>query len=220
MSQARDLAEIASGNTIAGATPKGGLVHIETKTVADSSSSTTAFDFTDVFSADYNRYYIEYNVVRDYVSDGTPDVLFVSLSNANTRLTNECYGAGNFWRTGASSSGALYFASDDGVHQLGGNLASAGDGYFRGQGYIYNPFSTSESTQIQVAHVMAQDNTGASLFWHEDGMSSEGEGHESKATDALFGILVGSTGGTNVTFSATQANVYGEVAIFGVKGAI
>jgi len=44
MSRARDLADLGSGKTVAGTVPKGSLVHIETKTVADSSSSTTAFD--------------------------------------------------------------------------------------------------------------------------------------------------------------------------------
>jgi hypothetical protein len=220
MSQARDLAEIASGNTVASATPSGGLVHIETKTVAEASSSTTAFDFTDVFSATYNRYFIDYDIVRD--GDGSHTALFASLSNANTRLTNQTYGSGDFYQTGASYSGQIYFSSNDGIHQLGADLGATGNGYFRGNGYIIDPFSTTKSTQIMVEHTMSQQLTTPDEdgFYQENTTSIEQQSSPSKATDILFGIIVGNSGGANVAFSASQASVFGSVAIYGIKDSV
>ena len=218
MSRARDLADLGSGKTIASATPSGGLVLIEKKTVAEASSSTTAFDFTDVFSADYNRYYIEYDINRD--GDSLAITVFASLSNANTRLTNQAYGGGDFYQVYTNSSGYIRYSSNDGVHQLGGDLDSTGNGYFRGNGYIINPFSTTESTEFIFRHTMSQQPTTADedSFWQENITSAEAMSSPSKATDVLFGIIVGDSAAGNVTFSNTQKASFGSVAIYGVKG--
>mgnify|MGYP006908266909 CR=1 FL=1 len=224
MSVARNLADIIGGGSTVLSNkltlPSGGLVHIETKTVAEASSSTTAFDFTDVFSATYNRYYLEFNIVRD--GDSSATSLFASLSNANTRLTNQVYGGGYYYQTGAASSGQIYFASNDGVHQLGADLDSTGNGYFRGNGYVINPYSTTDCTQIMVKHVMSQQPTtpDEDAFWQEAVTSTEQQSSPSRCTDILFGTIVGASSGTNIPFSNTQTAVFGEVAIYGIKDSV
>lgn len=219
MSQARDLAEIASGNTVASATPSGGLVLIEKKAVASGSASTTAFDFTNCFSADYERYFVYHDITRS--GAGASTSLFASFSNANTRLTNQVYGAGRFEQVGnVAGSGKIYFASNDGVHQLGADLDSTGDGHFRGVMRIVNPFSSTEHTVVMAEQYLHQAATTADEdgFWQEYVMSTEQDSSPSKATDVLFGLIAGGSSGTNIPFSNTQNNVYGTVAIYGVKG--
>ena len=62
-------------------------------------------------------------------------------------------------------------------------------------------------------------STDSDSIWQEDFLSVDEQGDLSgTSTDILFGIIVGSSSGANVTFSATQAPVFGSVSIFGIKG--
>ena len=220
MTQARDLADVAAGQTVAGATPSGGLVLIEKKTVAQGSASTTAFDFTNCFSSSFDVYQVEFDITRN--GDSGAKMLFASFSNADTRLTNDVFGQVAFDQVGTSGgSGKLYFQGGDGVHQLMGGLGDTGSGNFRGTAKILNPNSTSLPNQIIGSGVMSQfpTSTDGDSFFHEDFLSSDEQGDlAGTTTDVLFGIITGNGSASNILFSATQVNVFGTVSIFGVQG--
>ena len=219
MSRARDLANVAGGQTVANATPSGGLVLIEKKTVAQGSASTTAFDFTNCFSSSFDVYQVEFDITRN--GDSGAKFLFASFSNADTRLTNDVFGQSFFAQVGVNTNGQVYYQGGDGVHQLMGGFVDTGSGNFRGTAKILNPNSTSLPNQIIGSGVMSQfpTSTDGDSFFHEDFLSSDEQGDLSgTTTDVLFGIITGNGNGANILFSATQVAVFGSVSIFGVKG--
>tara|TARA_B100000212_G_scaffold342524_1_gene330234 strand:- start:4639 stop:5298 length:660 start_codon:yes stop_codon:yes gene_type:complete len=218
MSRARDLADVAGGQTVANATPSGGLVLIEKKTVAQGSASTTAFDFTNCFSSSYDIYQVEFDIIRN--GDSAARHIFASFSNANTRLTNNVVGMSSFNQAGATTDGKSYHTSTDGVHQFGGTIAATGSGTFTGTARIHNTQSTTLANQITGNLVMNQYlSTDVDGIWQEDFLSVDEFGDLSgTSTDILFGIIQGDSLGTDVSFSATQAAAFGTISIFGVKG--
>lgn len=218
MSRARDLADVAGGKTVANATPSGGLVLIEKKTVAQGSASTTAFDFTNCFSSTYDLYQVYFDITRNGSSAAVH--LFASFSNANTRLTNDVVGMSTFDQASGSTNGKSVYQSTDGVHQLAGTISSSGNGNYRGIARIHNTLSTTTANQITGNLVMnQQDTSDVDSIWRETFVSAdESNDLSGTSTDILFGIIQGAGDNTNVPFSNTQAPVFGTVSIFGIKG--
>ena len=210
MTRARDIADLLDAT--------GRLVLIEKKTIIQGLASATAFDFTNCFSSSYDVYQVEFDIIRN--GDSAARHLFASFSNANTRLTNNVVGMSTFNQAAGTTDGKSSHVSNDGVHQIGGTLAATGSGNFRGTARIHNTQSTTLSNQITGNSVMNQYlSTDSDSIWQEDFLSVDEQGDLSgTSTDILFGIIVGSSSGVNVTFSATQAPVFGSVSIFGIKG--
>ena len=219
MTQARDLADVAAGQTVANATPSGGLVLIEKKTVAQGSASTTAFDFTNCFSSTYDLYQVEFDITRN--GSSAAKHLFASFSNADTRLTNDAVGMSTFDQAGATGTdGKSFYKSPDGVHQLAGTIAASGNGNYRGTARIHNTTSTTTANQISGQLVMnQQDTSDPDSIWRETFLSvDETNDFSGTSTDILFGIIEGDGNGGNISFSGTQAPVFGTSSIFGIKG--
>ena len=125
-----------------------------------------------------------------------------------------------FDQAAGSTNGKSVYQSTDGVHQLAGTISSSGNGNYRGIARIHNTLSTTTANQITGNLVMnQQDTSDVDSVWRETFVSAdESNDLSGTSTDILFGIIQGAGDATNISFSATQAPVFGTVSIFGIKG--
>jgi hypothetical protein len=223
MSQARDLAEIASGNTVASATPSGGLVLLGTKTVASGSADTTSMQLNDVFSADYINYRIDFDLTVPSDSGRTSSTgLFIGFGNSGTIRTS-----GDEW------DGSVQYQQSNVVGNPGGFSSRSSDSCgiagthttqettFEGHAIIRNPFSSSLPHGV-LAELTMSYTSDADQQYPETAYASTTQANFS-TTDVNFqsvtGIVTNNTARNDVS-ALTKANIYGTFKVYGIKDSI
>ena len=191
-----------------------GMTHVGS--VSATTAAIDALHINGCFSANYDYYQVFYRVNRPGT---TGAYLYIRFGNGGTLISTSTAVRGamqHYQLNSSAGNGKQYYFSSQGVHQIHGALGSVANEYFSGECIIMNPFSSSIPTAIKSRCIMYQQDSEADKWFEESG-SSEDVGDAASATDIRMGVVVGSSGGSDVTASATFAPVDGNVTVFGVK---
>ena len=217
MSQARNLAEIASGNTVASATPSGGLVLLGTKTVASGSADTTSLQLNNVFSADYQNYRVEFDIVL--VGDtgrSTTTAMYIGFGNSGTiRTSGDAWaGAVLYYQSNTAASGTFSGEATDSC--ILGGTATTQEVQFTGYSRISNPFDSSKPHELQ--SYFAMNYVGVAANQYVESSFGVTTAANFSTTDINFQGVTGiDTSASNDVSSLTKVNVHGTFKVYGIK---
>ena len=194
----------------------GGLVLLETKTVASGSATTQPFNFSNIFSSTYRNYKAIYSVKETESSANAGDAgLIVRLGNAGTLSTGTSSTVSHslmYCRGDATTHSIVYGDSDD-IMVLCQNFSSNEDCTTSGECTFMNMLNTDfQGSCISSTMMHGSSNTN----YYEHGINII-QNKATTFTDVSFEIKVtGGGGGGNMDHSSTGYNVFGEVKVYGI----
>ena len=194
----------------------GGLVLLETKTVASGSAANQPFHFQNIFSSTYRNYKVLYSVKETESSNNdTNCCLLVRLGNAGTLSTGTSSTVSHslmYCRADSSTHSVVYGDSDD-LMVIAQNFTSNEDMTTSGECTFMNMLDTDfQGSCISSAMLHGSSNTN----YYEHGINIIGN-KATTFTDISFEIKVtGGGGGGNMDYSTTGYNVFGEVKVYGI----
>lgn len=212
----------ANNNTISAVTElptaitTGGLVLLDTKTVASGSATTQPFHFQNIFTSTYRNYKVIYNVKETESSANDSNcALIVRLGNSGTLSTGTsqtCVHSLVFIRGDASTHSVVYGDSDD-LFVLCQNYSASEDMTASGECTFMNMLDTDfQGSCISSTMMHGTTNT----HYYEHGMNFI-TNKATTFTDISFEIKVGGGGsGGNMDSTTTGYNVFGEVKVYGI----
>ena len=194
----------------------GGLVLLETKTVASGSAANQPFHFQNIFSSTYRNYKVLYSVKETESSaNDTNCGLIVRLGNAGTLSTGTSSTVVHslmYCRGDNSTHGVVYGDSDD-LMVLCQNFSSNEDMTTSGHCIFMNMLDTDfQGSCISNTMMHGSSNT----YYYEHGMNMM-QNKATTFTDISFEIKVGGGGGGgNIDSSTNGYPVFGEVKVYGI----
>ena len=194
----------------------GGLVLLETKTVASGSAAAQPFHFQNIFSSTYRTYKAIYNVKETEGSANAGNSgLIVRLGNAGTLSTgtsSTCNHSLHYIQGDANQNSVVYGDSDD-LFVLCQNFASNQDMTSSGECTFFNMLDTDFQGSC-ISSTMMHDASNS--YYYEHGMNMI-INKATTFTDISFEIKVTAGGsGGNMDYSTTGYNVFGEVKVYGI----
>tara|TARA_B100000482_G_C12573603_1_gene285013 strand:+ start:49 stop:705 length:657 start_codon:yes stop_codon:yes gene_type:complete len=194
----------------------GGLVLLETKTVASGSATTQPFHFQNIFSATYRNYKVIYNVKETESSANAGSAgLIVRLGNSGTLSTgtsSTCKHSLMYCQGDATADSIVYGDSDD-IFVLCQNFSSNEDMTTSGECTFMNMRDTDFQGSC-ISSTMMHGDTNS--YYYEHGLNMI-INKATTFTDISFEIKVtGGGGGGNMDHSTTGYNVFGEVKVYGI----
>ena len=194
----------------------GGLVLLETKTVASGSAANQPFHFQNIFTSTYRNYKVIYNVKETESSNNNSNCgLIVRLGNAGTLSTGTSstvvhtlmYGRGD------SSSHSVVYGDSDDLMVLCQNFSSNEDMTTSGHCIFMNMLDTDfEGSCISNTMMHGSSNT----YYYEHGMNMM-QNKATTFTDISFEIKITAGGsGGNLDYTSTGYPVFGEVKVYGI----
>ena len=194
----------------------GGLVLLETKTVASGSAANQPFHFQNIFTSTYRNYKVIYNVKETESSNNNSNCcLLVRLGNAGTLSTGTSSTVVHslmYCRGDNSTHGVVYGDSDD-LMVLCQNFSSNEDMTNSGHCIFMNMLDTDfQGSCISNTMMHGSSNT----YYYEHGMNMM-QNKATTFTDISFEIKVtGGGSGGNIDSSTNGYPVFGEVKVYGI----
>ena len=194
----------------------GGLVLLETKTVASGSAANQPFHFQNIFSSTYRNYKVLFNVKETESSaNATNSGLIVRLGNAGTLSTgtsSTCVHSLMYNRGDASTHSVVYGDSDD-LFVFCQNFSNNEDMTASGECTFMNMLDTDFQGSC-ISSTMMHGTSNSHYF--ENGLNIISN-KATTFTDISFEIKVtGGGGGGNMDYSTTGYPVFGEVKVYGI----
>ena len=194
----------------------GGLVLLETKTVASGSAANQPFHFQNIFTSTYRNYKVMYNVKETESSaNATNSGLIVRLGNAGTLSTgtsSTCVHTLMYGRGDASTHSVVNGDSDD-IFVLCQNFSNNEDMTTSGECTFFNMLDTDFQGSC-MSSTMMHGTTNTHYYEHGMNMISN---KATTFTDISFEIKVtGGGGGGNMDYTTTGYPVFGEVKVYGI----
>tara|TARA_B100000886_G_scaffold327402_1_gene274807 strand:- start:46 stop:696 length:651 start_codon:yes stop_codon:yes gene_type:complete len=194
----------------------GGLVLLETKTVASGSATTQPFHFQNIFTGTYRNYKAIYNVKETESSANANNVgLIVRLGSSGTLSTGTSSTVSHslMYCRGDTSSHSIVYGDSDDIMVLAQNFSSNEDCTTWGECTFINMLDTDfQGSCISSSALHGSSNTN----YYEHGINII-QNKATTFTDVSFEIKVtGGGGGGNMDHSTTGYNVFGEVKVYGI----
>ena len=194
----------------------GGLVLLETKTVASGSATTQPFHFQNIFTSTYRNYKVIFNVKETESSaNASNSGLIVRLGNAGTLSegTSSTVAHSLMYCRGDTSTHSVVYGDSDDLMVIAQNFTSNEDMTTSGECTFMNMLDTDfQGSCISSAMLHGSSNTN----YYEHGINIIGN-KATTFTDISFEIKVtGGGGGGNMDYSTTGYNVFGEVKVYGI----
>ena len=194
----------------------GGLVLLETKTVASGSAANQPFHFQNIFTSTYRNYKVIYNVKETESStNATNSGLIVRLGNAGTLSTGTSSTVVHslMYCRGDSSSHSVVYGDSDDLMVLCQNFSSNEDMTTSGHCIFMNMLDTDfQGSCISNSMMHGSSNT----YYYEHGMNMM-QNKATTFTDISFEIKVAGGGsGGNIDYSTNGYPVFGEVKVYGI----
>ena len=194
----------------------GGLVLLETKTVASGSAANQPFHFQNIFSSTYRNYKVIYSVKETESSNNdTNCCLLVRLGNAGTLSTGTSSTVSHslmYCRADSSTHSVVYGDSDD-IMVLCQNFSNNEDMTTSGECTFMNMLDTDFQGSC-ISSTMMHGSTNTHYF--EQGMNFI-TNKATTFTDISFEIKVtGGGSGGNIDHSTNGYPVFGEVKVYGI----
>ena len=194
----------------------GGLVLLETKTVASGSATTQPFHFQNIFTSTYRNYKVIYNVKETESSANASNAgLIVRLGNAGTLSTGTSSTCNHslMYVAGDSANDSVVYGDADDIFVLCQNFTSNEDMTTSGECTFMNMLDTDFQGSC-ISSTMMHGTTNA--YYYEHGMNMI-INKATTFTDISFEIKVTAGGsGGNMDYSTTGYNVFGEVKVYGI----
>ena len=194
----------------------GGLVLLETKTVASGSATTQPFHFQNIFTSTYRNYKVIYNVKETESSANASNAgLIVRLGNAGTLSTGTSSTCNHslMYVAGDSANDSVVYGDADDIFVLCQNFTSNEDMTTSGECTFMNMLDTDFQGSC-ISSTMMHGTTNA--YYYEHGMNMI-INKATTFTDISFEIKVTAGGsGGNFDYSTTGYNVFGEVKVYGI----
>ena len=194
----------------------GGLVLLETKTVASGSAANQPFHFQNIFSSTYRNYKVLYSVKETESSaNDTNCGLIVRLGNAGTLSTgtsSTCVHSLFYNRGDASTHSVVYGDSDD-LFVFCQNFSNNEDMTTSGECTFMNMLDTDFQGSC-ISSTMMHGSTNTHYFEHGMNIITN---KATTFTDISFEIKVtGGGSGGNIDHSTNGYPVFGEVKVYGI----
>jgi len=194
----------------------GGLVLLETKTVASGSAANQPFHFQNIFTSTYRNYKVLYNVKETESSaNATNSALIVRLGNSGTLsegTSSTCTHALMYIKGDTNQDSVVYGDSDD-LFVFCQNFGSNEDMTTSGHCTFMNMLDTDFQGTCISNTLMFGSTSGA---YYEHGINCV-TNKATTFTDISFEIKVGGGGGGgNMDYSTTGYPVFGEVKVYGI----
>ena len=194
----------------------GGLVLLETKTVASGSAANQPFHFQNIFTSTYRNYKVLYNVKETESSaNNTNCGLVVRLGNAGTLSTgtsSTCTHSLMYNRGDASTHSVVYGDSDD-LFVFCQNFSNNEDMTASGECTFMNMLDTDFQGSC-ISSTMMHGSTNTHYFEHGMNFITN---KATTFTDISFEIKVtGGGSGGNIDHSTNGYPVFGEVKVYGM----
>ena len=194
----------------------GGLVLLETKTVASGSAANQPFHFQNIFTSTYRNYKVIYNVKETESSNNNSNCcLLVRLGNAGTLsegTSSTVKHSLHYIRADQTTNSVVYGDSDD-IMVFCQNFSSNEDMTTSGECTFMNMLDTDfQGSCISKTMMYGSSNTD----YYEHGINIISN-KATTFTDISFEIKVaGGGGGGNFDYSTTGYPVFGEVKVYGI----
>ncbi len=207
---------LSSVTALPAAITTGGLVLLDTKTVASGSATTQPFHFQNIFSATYRNYKVIYNVKETESSANSTNAgLIVRLGNSGTLSTGTSSTCVHtlFYGAGDSSYDSVVYGDADDIFVLCQNFSANEDMTTSGECTFMNMLNTDfQGSCISSTMMHGTTNT----YYYEHGLNMI-MNKATTFTDISFEIKVtGGGGGGNMDSTTTGYNVFGEVKVYGI----
>ena len=211
------LSKITNGGVANSGLPSGGLVLLGTKTVASASADTTSLQLNNVFSADYQNYRVNFDIV--IVADAsrsTNTSMYIGFGNSGTiRTSGDAWAGACFYYQSNTASDASFSGEATDSCLLGGT-ATTQEAQFIGFSIINNPFSSSLPHEVKSNFLMSY--TGAAANQYAEDSFGVTTAANFSTTDINFQGATGVvTDATNDVSALTKTNVYGTFKVYGIK---
>jgi hypothetical protein len=209
MTRARDIADYS-----------GGLVLLGTKTVASGSADTTSMQLNDVFSADYQNYRINFDIVVASDSGrGTTTGLFMGFGNSGTIRTSSDQWDGTimYGQTNAVAPDSSFSSKAQDSAGIMGTFTTQGVS-FAGYSIVRNPFSSSVPHEIETIAAMHYDGVATGQYPERSLCVTTAANFST--TDVNFQVATGivtDNSGYNDFSTRTKVNLYGTFKVYGIK---
>ena len=194
----------------------GGLVLLETKTVASGSAANQPFHFQNIFTSTYRNYKVIYNVKETESStNATNSGLIVRLGNAGTLsegTSSTCTHALMYVKGDTTQDSVVYGDSDD-LFVFCQNFGSNEDMTTSGHCVFMNMLDT-DFQGTSISNTLMYGSTSGAYYEHGINVITN---KATTFTDISFEIKVtGGGGGGNMDYSTTGYPVFGEVKVYGI----
>jgi len=194
----------------------GGLVLLETKTVASGSAANQPFHFQNIFSSTYRNYKVLYSVKETESSaNDTNCGLIVRLGNAGTLSTGTSSTVVHslMYNRGDNSTHSVVYGDSDDLMVFCQNFSNNEDMTTSGECTFMNMLDTDfQGSCISSTMMHGSTNT----FYYEHGLNIISN-KATTFTDISFEIKVtGGGSGGNIDHSTNGYPVFGEVKVYGI----
>lgn len=211
------ISKITNGGVANSGLPSGGLVLLDTKTVASASAGTTSLQLNNVFSADYQNYRVNFDIV--IVADAgrsTHTAMYIGFGNSGTIRTSGDAWAGACWYYQSNTAASGSFSGQATDSCLLGGTGTVAELQFIGFSIINNPFSSSLPHEVKSDFLMSYTGLAANQYEeHSFGVTTAAN---FSTTDINFqGVTGVDTTTSNDVSALTKTNVYGTFKVYGIK---
>ena len=194
----------------------GGLVLLETKTVASGSAANQPFHFQNIFTSTYRNYKVIFNVKETESSANASNCgLIVRLGNSGTLSTGTSSTCNHslMYSAGDTTNDSVVYGDADDIFVLCQNFSNNEDMTTSGECTFMNMLDTDfQGSCLSSTMMHGTSNT----FYYEHGMNMISN-KATTFTDISFEIKVGGGGGGgNIDYSTTGYPVFGEVKVYGI----
>jgi len=206
MTRARDIADFS-----------GGLVLLGTKDVVSGLAGTTVLQLNDVFSADFQNYRVNFDIICGAdAARSNGSGFFMGFGNSGTiRTSGDAWaGACFYYQSNAASSGSFTGEATDSCLVAG--TFTTQQTQIVGYSIISNPFSSSLPHEVRSNFLMNYIGLAANQYEeHSLGVTTAAN---FSTTDINFQACTNvSTNSASDVSALTKANVYGQFRVYGIK---
>ena len=193
----------------------GGLVLLEEKNVASGSAAAQPFHFQNIFSSTYRTYKAIYTVKETESSANSGNCgLIVRLGNAGTLSTETSSTVKHslHYIQGDANQNSVVYGDNDDLLVFCQNFTSNEDMLAMGTCEFHN-FQTADIPAFSISETIMHGSTNSNYFEHGHNLLQ----NNNNFTDVSFEIKIGAGGGgTNLDYTSTGYNVFGNVKIYGI----
>ncbi len=212
------LSKITNGGVANSGLPSGGLVLLDTKTVASASADTTSLQLNNVFSADYQNYRVNFDITIVGDAGRGKTGLFMGFGNSGTIRTPGDARAGACWysQSNTAASGSVSTQSIDSCG-IGASLTTQ-ETQFIGFSIINNPFSSSLPHEVKSDFLMNYTGLAANQYGELSfGVTTAANFSTTDINFQAGSVIVSDGSAVNDVSALTKTNVYGTFKVYGIK---
>jgi len=211
------LSKITNGGVANSGLPSGGLVLLGTKTVASASADTTSLQLNNVFSADFQNYRVNFDIICGAdAARSNGSGFFMGFGNSGTiRTSGDAWAGACFYYQSNTATDASFSGEATDSCLVAGTFTTQ-QTQIVGFSIINNPFSSSLPHEVRSNFLMNYIGLAANQY-AEDSFAVTTAANFS-TTDINFQACTGvSTSSASDVSALTKANVYGTFKVYGIK---